>query len=294
MREIQTPSQEIMQQASFNPATYPYHYPFIQYDEVFVQVSPILPIVRDYYWISNYGKLYNANNGYLATPTFNKDGYVIYSMMKKEKVPGSSASYNCLAHVLVALAFLPPKPSEEYQVNHKNCVRHDNWVGNLEWMTHADNLQYSRDMKNYWNEDGTYKSHVYAKEDVEKICSLLQRGITNPTQLSMEVFGTSATPGIYSLIRSIKSGKNWGFVSEGYKIPGVEHRNFISDEFIHSVCRLFQDNPQSLCWDTPTIVNAIGNRYDTFSSDMKNRFRSAIYQIKNKKAYARIVSNYNF
>lgn len=49
---------------------------------------------------------------------------------------------------MVANAFLE-KPLDfddvtlSYEVNHKNCVRDDNNVENLEWITHRDNVLYS-------------------------------------------------------------------------------------------------------------------------------------------------------
>jgi len=42
-------------------------------------------------------------------------------------------------HRLVATAFIP-NPENKKTVNHKNCNRHDNNVGNLEWATHSENI----------------------------------------------------------------------------------------------------------------------------------------------------------
>jgi hypothetical protein len=47
-----------------------------------------------------------------------------------------------LVHKLVAIAFLPPKPSKKHEINHKDSNGLNNAVSNLEWVTKSENQQH--------------------------------------------------------------------------------------------------------------------------------------------------------
>lgn len=49
-------------------------------------------------------------------------------------------------HRLMLLTFKPIENPELYEVNHKNHIRDDNRLENLEWVSHTDNVRYSRKM----------------------------------------------------------------------------------------------------------------------------------------------------
>lgn len=49
-------------------------------------------------------------------------------------------------HVLVAAAFIGPKPSALHEVNHKDGIRHNNSATNLEWVTRSQNSRHRYDV----------------------------------------------------------------------------------------------------------------------------------------------------
>lgn len=49
-------------------------------------------------------------------------------------------------HRLVSLAFMGTPPTDKHQVNHKNGIKDDNRIENLEWVTQSENSQHSVDV----------------------------------------------------------------------------------------------------------------------------------------------------
>jgi len=66
-------------------------------------------------------------------------------------------------HVLVANAFIP-NPNNLPEVNHINHIPSDNAVGNLEWVTHAENLEAARVFHGNWNVRGEETGSSILKE----------------------------------------------------------------------------------------------------------------------------------
>lgn len=87
------------------------------------------------YFVSPKGEVYSAKSKTILKPRSNA-GYKIFALSCKGK------HYYVRAHRLVAEAFLEKIPGKEY-VNHKNGVKDDNRVENLEWCTHSENCAHS-------------------------------------------------------------------------------------------------------------------------------------------------------
>ena len=83
---------------------------------------------KDYYLISNYGRLYSTRTNKILSSRHDKYGYIYYV------VSINNNRMTLKAHRLVAKAFIP-NPHEKPTVNHKNGIRDDNRVDNLEWAT---------------------------------------------------------------------------------------------------------------------------------------------------------------
>ena len=87
------------------------------------------------YQISNYGRVYSIRSQKHLRQSISKLGYatVLLSVNGARKYP--------LIHRLVAKAFIP-NPNNKPTVNHKNEIKTDNYVGNLEWATMREQIMH--------------------------------------------------------------------------------------------------------------------------------------------------------
>lgn len=89
------------------------------------------------YEVSNLGRVRSLKSGKekILRPNKNNNGYLLVYPYKDGKTRG------LLIHRLVAEAFIP-NPQGLETVNHKDEVKTNNSVDNLEWMSRKDNINY--------------------------------------------------------------------------------------------------------------------------------------------------------
>lgn len=87
------------------------------------------------YQASNLGRV-KSSKGFFYKGTPDKDGYMRVALIKDRKAK------TLRIHRLICFAFLP-NPENKPQVNHKNGIRTDNRIENLEWCTAKENTIHS-------------------------------------------------------------------------------------------------------------------------------------------------------
>lgn len=106
------------------------------------------------YFVSSLGKVYSDSprrGFYELTPRPNKDGYLRVALKKagvkretgSTRNQGKGKTFQRSVHLLVAEAFLGPKPNPKSQVDHINNQRDCNHINNLRYISSSDNVKKS-------------------------------------------------------------------------------------------------------------------------------------------------------
>ena len=171
-------------------------------------------------YISNYGNVKreayliikaNGKEHYLPAKNMNKystkDGYLFTPVKigKRHKT--------CLIHRLVGKAFIE-NPLNKPNINHKDGVRTNNHVSNLEWCTQSENVRYSIDVLGYKISDETKqkmsKSTMGRKNSKDRIEKTRLAHLRGKSPHALPIIDTS-TGKTYDCIKSYsdESGINY-------------------------------------------------------------------------------------
>lgn len=117
-----------------------------------------------------------------------------------------------LVHRLVLEAFMG-NPEEKQECNHKNGNKTDNYLGNLEWKSHSENMRHA-DETGLWNIKGEKNSQAKLTEN--EVLEILNDSVAGVPQQEIAVK--------YNVDRStislIKTGRTWSHVTGiAYKKP---------------------------------------------------------------------------
>lgn len=149
---------------------------------------------EDYFQISNLGKIFSKRSNKILKLHTNKSGYVSLAT----KIGGRQGTSHCFrVHRLVAEAFLP-NPENKLEVNHKDGIKTNNKISNLEWVTSSENKIHS-------NISGLRRlgiNNPQAKLTLEQL-KIIRESNKRHTELAIEMNVSEAT------IRNVRSGKTY-------------------------------------------------------------------------------------
>lgn len=204
-------------------------------DEVWYPIlDNAIPNVVHQYWISNYGRVVSlANNKelFLALTPDNK-GYLSFNL--RLTVPPYKKY--CRVHRIVMLVFRPILHPERYQVNHKDGVKTNNRISNLEWCTNEYNTIHAF--------ENNLKDRLFSDEQAHLICKCLMMTMKY-SDIAKEL-KIPYSKNIEQALSAILHGRNYVRISKQYDLKSVikvyierykESSKKFSDEEIHTICK---------------------------------------------------------
>jgi len=173
-------------------------------------VKEIYQPVNNYnnYWVSNLGNILSLHRHYglvLMSPVTTGIGYSSVMLSKNNK------RKRYYVHRLVLASFKGSCPIG-HNSNHKNCIKNDNRLSNLEYVTFSDNLKHSFINGRWFPPDNRGESNGHAKLDSKQVKFILRTygsGQYNQYELA-KMFDVSR-----GLIGHITRRKSWRHVNIG-------------------------------------------------------------------------------
>lgn len=212
-------------------------------------------VVRHRFYISESGVIYDAKYDRELKGHINK-GYLRVTLYNNDK---TQKSY--YIHVLVLCTYLIDR-RESLFVNHIDGNKTNNYLFNLEWVSHRENMRHAI-------ESGLIKNkRMMTESEVKEICSMLEDG-WKAKDISCKMNINTQT------IYGIRSGLNWVDISKNYTFPKRDKYNNLDINIVESVC---SDIARGV--SLSTIATKYNIKYPTVSS------------IKNKKSWVSVSNRY--
>lgn len=178
------------------------------------------PGVRpNYYSISNYGEVYNIK-GKLKSTFTDKYGYLQVSLCCTDRTDERNAKGRLFpVHRLVAYEFVNNiYPDTHNIVNHMDCVKTNNYQGNLEHCTEMDNRIHAVNNGLMARGEKAYPN-IFSEDLVHNICSMLENDIPCDEIRKFvrgEVSDLITNKQISDLVRHVKNKISWKHLSDNY------------------------------------------------------------------------------
>lgn len=259
--------------------THPVHFMPIQSQymqpEIFRPItSDVVPGVKPYYMISNYGRIWHVYKHIFLSVNIDTKGYLFKTL---------STIYGpviCRIHRLVMQVFNPIENSNNMLVNHIDGNKANPYIGNLEWCTCSENVIHANNTGLRGNVDKISESKV------KEICVLLEDRGKTLTSIAEEA-GVS-----YTTVQAIQQKRAYINISVSYDIQSRKINNNLSIDQIHKICDYFEKHPQPIGTNqfkhAENALKSIG-----VSNPLPTEIRSA-KKVLAKETYQYISKDYMF
>ena len=215
------------------------------------------------YFITEDSVVWDSLNKKVLNTYIHTNGYVLVSLMMDT---GESKLQR--VHRLSCEAYHTDSDFYGLDVNHKNGVKTDNHIDNLEWCTRSYNIKHAIDMGFNPSKGETHPQAILTEAEVHTICKMLEDGARSiDIAVIFKVHKDT--------IAQIKMGNNWVHVTCDY--------NFI----IKRKDRLSKDSIIQIY----IASNEIGANMK-FIADKFNTTSSTVLRIKKKQIHSKFIEGF--
>lgn len=195
-------------------------------DEKFLVVTnDVVPGIRPYYLVSDFGNVYSANTNRLMTKTLSTDGYNVCTVRTIY-----NTGVTVYIHRIEMLTFKYEPGCEDLSIDHIDCNKTNNHISNLEWVTLGENTRRaSANGLLLTGEDAPWTKVTDAM--VHEICKMYVSGY------GISEISRSIGCGLDSVFRVVH-GIGRRNISSLYDIES-RYRGYLTDEQIHIICSIY-------------------------------------------------------
>lgn len=248
----------------------------------------IFPNVKSHYTVSSYGIIHNlATGNYLPLNLYYDENK--YTVVNFSTLDGGHRNEGIHRVVLMTFNYFPG--CENLEVNHKDGIKHHNWLWNLEWTdTKGNSLHAFNNGLVSIGEDR--ENSILTNEQAHYICKLIQSGYSTKDICSM--VNINGVKDLRRIVCNIKNGSCWKHISSQYDFSNANKvkRLFTNDE-IHFICKCFQNYGVKNI-TTKEILALLGIDLDALDSKQKSVYNTCVSSIRNKKTFKDICNLYNY
>lgn len=170
-----------------------------------------MPGIQPWYLIGSYGQIYSKLFKCIIRTKIINSGYVVAELRTRD-----NSKVTNLVHRIMMMEFCPVEGMEFLTVNHKDCIKTNNFLYNLEWATYSENNIYMYEHGNGKVGSENILCTKYNEEIVTKICEGLEKDLD--VHEIAEYCNLEFDESIRATIKQIAKGNNWKCVSKDFDI----------------------------------------------------------------------------
>lgn len=174
-------------------------------------------VVKNYYLVNNFGEVKNVHGQILRQQQINSGYWTVRLFKEKEFRSNDENRYKQITvHRLVMKTFDPVENQDELTVNHKNGIKNENYISNLEWMSQRENNAHSFETGLNKNFGENAHNTELTNDMVRTVCEMLQSKDYSKYDDILNRIGMPITPNNRDLIGNVKRRIAWKWMSKDY------------------------------------------------------------------------------